>query len=49
DVYKKLMSLYNQNIADDARAVDDQGIDYYMVKMDEMRKIAKQVTIKGNK
>ncbi|OUK32205.1 hypothetical protein BU183_09505, partial [Enterococcus faecium] len=26
-----------------------QGIDYYMGKMDEMRQIAKQVTIKGNK
>ena len=42
--YKKLMSLYNQK-----RAGDDQGIDYYMGKMDEMRQIAKQVTIKGNK
>ena len=49
DGYKKLMSLYNQKRADAARAVDDQGIDYYMGKMDEMRQIAKQVTIKGNK
>ena len=49
DGYKKLMSLYNQNRADAARAGDDQGIDYYMGKMDEMRQIAKQVTIKGNK
>ncbi|KXA10167.1 tetratricopeptide repeat protein [Enterococcus xinjiangensis] len=47
--YKKLMSLYNQKRADAARAGDDQGIDYYMGKMDEMRQIAKQVTIKGNK
>ncbi|EMW5822297.1 tetratricopeptide repeat protein [Enterococcus faecium] len=46
---KKLMSLYNQKRADAARAGDDQGIDYYMGKMDEMRQIAKQVTIKGNK
>lgn len=45
----KLMSLYNQKRADAARAGDDQGIDYYMGKMDEMRQIAKQVTIKGNK
>lgn len=49
DGYKKLMSLYNRKRADAARAGDDQGIDYYMVKMDEMRQIAKQVTIKGNK
>lgn len=49
DGYKKLMSLYNHKRADAARAGDDQGIDYYMGKMDEMRQIAKQVTIKGNK
>ena len=49
DGYKKLMSLYNPKRADAARAGDDQGIDYYMGKMDEMRQIAKQVTIKGNK
>lgn len=49
DGYKKLMNLYNQKRADAARAGDDQGIDYYMGKMDEMRQIAKQVTIKGNK
>lgn len=49
DGCKKLMSLYNQKRADAARAGDDQGIDYYMGKMDEMRQIAKQVTIKGNK
>ena len=47
--YKKLISLYNQKRADAARAGDDQRIDYYMGKMDEMRQIAKQVTIKGNK
>ncbi len=41
DGYKKLMSLYNQKRADAARAGDDQGIDYYMGKMDEMRQIAK--------
>ncbi|HFC9123666.1 TPA: tetratricopeptide repeat protein [Enterococcus faecium] len=49
DGYKKLMILYNQKRSDAARAGDDQGIDYYMGKMDEMRQIAKQVTIKGNK
>ena len=49
DGYKKLMSLYNQKRADAARAGDDQGIDYYTGKMDEMRQIAKQVTIKRNK
>ncbi|MBL1228246.1 tetratricopeptide repeat protein [Enterococcus sp. BWB1-3] len=48
DGYKKLMSLYNEKRAEAARAGDDQGIDYYMGKMDEMRQIAKQVTISGN-
>lgn len=47
DGYKKLMSLYNQKRAESARNGDDQGIDYYMGKMDEMRQIAKQVTISG--
>ncbi len=45
--YKKLMSLYNKKRAESARNGDDQGIDYYMGKMDEMRQIAKQVTIMG--
>lgn len=48
DGYKKLMSLYNEKRAEAARAGDDQGIEYYMGKMDEMRQIAKQVTIGGN-
>lgn len=47
DGYKKLMSLYNKKRAESARNGDDQGIDYYMGKMDEMRQIAKQVTIMG--
>lgn len=47
DGYKKLMSLYNEKRAEAARAGDDQGIDYYMGKMDDMRQIAKQVTISG--
>lgn len=45
--YKKLMSLYNKKRAESARNGDNQGIDYYMGKMDEMRQIAKQVTING--
>lgn len=45
--YKKLMSLYNKKRAESARNGDDQGIDYYMGKIDEMRQIAKQVTIMG--
>ncbi|STD21579.1 tetratricopeptide repeat protein [Enterococcus mundtii] len=49
DGYKKLMSLYNAKRAEAARAGDDQGIDHYMRKMDEMRQIAKQLTITGNK
>ncbi|NBA60803.1 tetratricopeptide repeat protein [Enterococcus mundtii] len=49
DGYKRLMSLYNAKRAEAARAGDDQGIDHYMRKMDEMRQIAKQLTITGNK
>lgn len=48
DGYKKLMSLYNEKRAEAARTGDDQGIDYYMGKMDDMRQIAKKVTITGN-
>ncbi|WP_208560745.1 tetratricopeptide repeat protein [Marinilactibacillus kalidii] len=44
DGYKKLMSLYNAKRAEAARSGDDQGIDYYMNKMDDMRQIAKKVT-----
>ena len=47
DGYKKLMSLYNAKRAEAARNGDDAGIDKYMNKMDEMRQIAKKVTISG--
>lgn len=47
DGYKKLMSLYNGKRAESARNGDDAGIDKYMGKMDEMRQIAKKVTISG--
>lgn len=47
DGYKKLMSLYNAKRAEAARNGDDAGIDKYMGKMDEMRQIAKKVTITG--
>ncbi|MEO1769080.1 tetratricopeptide repeat protein [Candidatus Enterococcus ferrettii] len=47
DGYKKLMSLYNAKRAEAARNGDDAGIDYYMGKMDDMRQIAKKVTISG--
>lgn len=47
DGYKKLMSLYNAKRAEAARNSDDAGIDYYMSKMDDMRQIAKKVTISG--
>ncbi|MDT2598389.1 tetratricopeptide repeat protein [Enterococcus hulanensis] len=47
DGYKKLMSLYNGKRAEAARNSDDAGIDKYMGKMDEMRQIAKKVTISG--
>lgn len=45
DGYKKLMSLYNAKRAEAAKKGDDSGIDYYMNKMDDMRQIAKKVTI----
>lgn len=47
DGYKKLMSLYNAKRAESARNGDDAGIDIYMGKMDDMRQIAKKVTISG--
>ncbi|MDT2524318.1 MULTISPECIES: tetratricopeptide repeat protein [Enterococcus] len=47
DGYKKLMSLYNGKRAEAARNGDDAGIEKYMSKMDEMRQIAKKVTISG--
>lgn len=47
DGYKKLMSLYNAKRAEAARNGDDQGIDKYMNKMDDMRQIAKKVTVGG--
>ncbi|MGT2666840.1 tetratricopeptide repeat protein [Streptococcus rifensis] len=43
--YKKLMSLYNQKRAQAAKDKDNDGIDYYMSKMDEMRNIAKKLTL----
>lgn len=42
--YKKLMSLYNAKRAEAARNKDNDAIDYYMAKMDEMRNIAKKLT-----
>lgn len=47
DGYKKLMSLYNGKRAEAAHNGDDAGIEKYMSKMDEMRQIAKKVTISG--
>ncbi|BBC56104.1 hypothetical protein SMNUM_0457 [Streptococcus mutans LP13] len=43
--YKKLMSLYNAKRAEAARNKDNDAIDYYMAKMDEMRNIAKKLTL----
>ena len=45
DGYKKLMSLYNAKRAEAARNGNDAGINKYMGKMDDMRQIAKKVTI----
>ncbi|WP_207941687.1 hypothetical protein DOK78_002802 [Enterococcus sp. DIV2402] len=49
DGYKKLMSLYNAKRAEAARNGDDTGIEKYMNKMDDMRQIAKKLTITGGK
>ena len=48
DGYKTLISLYNAKRATAAKSGDDAGIEYYMNKMDDMRQIAKQITISGN-
>lgn len=45
DGYKKLMSFYNQKRKEAAVAHDDELIEYYMDKMDEMRNIAKKVIL----
>lgn len=47
DGYKKLMSLYNAKRAEAASNGDDEGIEKYMNKMDDMRQIAKKVTVGG--
>lgn len=45
DGYKKLMALYNAKRAGAAKNRDSDDIDYYMSKMDDMRNIAKKVTL----
>ena len=47
--YKKLMGLYNSQRAKSAKAGDYKKIEYYMQKMDEMRNIAKKVTLGAHK
>lgn len=47
DGYKTLMNLYNKKRADAARNKNDEEIEKYMNKMDEMRQIAKKGTISG--
>lgn len=47
DGYKKLMSLYNKKRAQAAQNKDDDKIEYYMSKMDDMRNIAKKLTLTG--
>lgn len=49
DGYKKLMSLYNEKRKEAARNGDDAGIDKYMNKMDEMRSVAKKLTVSKDK
>ena len=43
--YKKLMMLYNTKRAEAAKNRDDTGIDYYMNKLDDMRNLAKKLTL----
>ncbi|MEY8463628.1 tetratricopeptide repeat protein [Streptococcus merionis] len=45
DGYKKLMSLYNQKRAQAAKDRDNSAIEHYMNKMDDMRNIAKKLTL----
>lgn len=47
DGYKKLMSLYNLKRSEAAYSKDDSGIEKYLDKMEEMRQIAKKLTISG--
>ncbi len=43
--YKKLMLLYNSKRVEAAKNRDDDGIDYYMNKLDDMRNLAKKLTL----
>ena len=43
--YKKLMLLYNSKRVEAAKNRDDAGIDYYMNKLDDMRNLAKKLTL----
>lgn len=43
--YKKLMLLYNSKRAEAAKNRDDASIDYYMNKLDDMRNLAKKLTL----
>lgn len=45
DGYKKLMTLYNSKRAEAAKNGDDEGIETYMNKLDELRQIARKHTI----
>ena len=45
--YKILMNLYNKKRSEAAYAGDDEGIDQWMGKMDELRQIARNYTISG--
>lgn len=47
DGYKKLMSLYNQMRSQAAYSKDGDAIDYWMNKMEEMRQLAKKLTVSG--
>ena len=43
--YKKLLMLYNAKRAEAAKNRDNAGIDYYMNKLDDMRNLAKKLTL----
>lgn len=43
--YKQLMAYYNQKRKEAAIDKDDELIEYYMNKLDEMRNIAKKGTL----
>lgn len=45
DGYKRLLNLYNKKRAQAAKSGDDEAINYYINKFDEMKAVAKKGTL----